>query len=173
MNMSKKTKPIKRHAFAILLYRQESSGAFSVFLAQANGPRYWKREQTNNWGLPKGRSDFGETAFDSAKREFREEIGCELPKVRYKFFMHHVRPKARRQVTVFAARVRHSHAVVFGGSNYQRRQWPAKSDQWVEYPEITDAKWFPLDDAMKHVLPGQKKILKTLRKQLRKQLVSF
>jgi predicted NUDIX family NTP pyrophosphohydrolase len=165
--MPKNKQPIKRHAFAILLYRFNAKGKVEVFLAQANGPRYWKRQQENRWGLPKGRSDAGETPFQAASREFNEEIGIPLPRARYEFFMKHVRPKASRQVTVFKAAIT-DQEVTFGGSNVQVKVWPPKSGQTVTYAEIVDAQWFPMKEALKIVLPGQRPILKKLKKELKK-----
>jgi predicted NUDIX family NTP pyrophosphohydrolase len=167
--MSKNVKSIKRHAFAILLYRVNTKGKVEVFLAQANGPRYWKRQQENRWGLPKGRSEIGETPFASASREFHEEIGIPLPSGRYRFFMQHVRPKARRQVTVFAAQVTLAQNIVFGGSNFQTKEWPPKSGASITYAEIVDAQWFPIKAAMSMVLPGQRPILKKLKKDVKKR----
>lgn len=166
--MSKNVKSIKRHAFAILLYRFNDAGKVEVFLAQANGPRYWKRQQENRWGLPKGRSDAGETPFQAASREFNEEIGVPLPAARYRFFASHVRPKASRQVTVFAALIENQ-KVVFGGSNVQVKEWPPKSGKTITYAEIVDAQWFTMKQALKIVLPGQRPILKKLKKELKSE----
>lgn len=170
MKVKKKVKSVKKHAFGVLLYRKDAvSGAISVFLVQENSPRYWAEERTKIWGLPKGRGDETETAFESASREFYEEVGCALPNVKFKKLMEHHRPNARRKITVFVGNAT-GHELAYVSSNVQTREWPRKSGNIVTYPEIFDAQWIPLDIAIRVVLPGQKKILKKFaKKQARKQ----
>ena len=159
----KKRNPAKfRHAFAILLYRYNRKGNLEVFLAHENSPRYWSQAPAEHWGFPKGRADKGETPFQAATREFREEIGTRLPTGSYRFLMHHVRFHARRQVTVFTAETFDD--VVFGGCEPVEREYPAKSGEIVLYNEILDARWFKGKKARKVMLPGQKAILRQLLK---------
>lgn len=165
MNTHKNTKRIKKHAFGILLYRTDSlTGELNVFLAQANGPRYWFPSRTQIWGLPKGRGEIGETAFESAAREFEEEVGMPLPPVKFKKMMDHHRTEARQMITVFKGNV-NKFDVNYVSSNHQSREWPEFSGNVVTYPEISTARWFPLDQAIKVVLPGQREILKQFSKE--------
>jgi predicted NUDIX family NTP pyrophosphohydrolase len=164
MNTHKKTKRIKKHAFGILLYRTDSlTGELNVFLAQANGPRYWFPSRTQIWGLPKGRGETGETEFESAAREFEEEVGMPLPPLKFKKMMDHHRTDARQMITVFKGNA-NKFDINYVSSNHQTREWPESSGNVVSYPEISTARWFPLDQAMKVVLPGQREILKQFSK---------
>ena len=168
MNEKKKAgRRIKRHAFAILLYNVDATGVLRIFLAQANGPRYWVRQNENRWGLPKGQSDEDELPFEAASREYFEEIGAPLPKGAYRFFMENVRVKARRKVTVFASEIFDMEKVFFVNSNIQTREYPVKSGSFVKYAEIVDAQWFRYKQAKSLVLPGQKPILKKLKKAVK------
>lgn len=165
----KKFKKLKKHAFGILLYKKDADGGYSVFLAKANGPRYWSPNRVNIWGLPKGRGEAGESEFDAAKREFEEEIGAPLPDIKFKKMMDHHRPNARQMITVFVGKA-NKVDVQFQGSNHQSCEWPRKSGNIISYPEIVDARWVPIEQAMKIVLPGQRRILaEFLKKKVTKK----
>lgn len=168
---SKKIKTIKKHAFGVLLYRTDIvTGELNVFLAQANGPRYWAPSRTKIWGLPKGRGEFGETEFESAAREFEEEIGMPVPDLKFKKMMDHHRFSARQMITVFVGNA-NKVDVTYVSSNHQSCEWPYASGNVISYPEILDAQWFPLDEAIKIVLPGQREILQKFSKDHARKLL--
>lgn len=160
----KKRKNIKRHSFAILLYNVDVKGKVRVFLAHANGPRYWKRDTEKCWGIPKGRADANETAMETALREFKEEIGIQAPDVEYTWLMEHIRFRARRQITVFAGQIENMDDINFVTSNYQVKKYPTDNGvEEVKYQEILDARWFTFKEANSILLPGQRAILKKMK----------
>ena len=66
---------LKRAAVAIALTEAEGSGGTAVLLTlRASG----LRAHSNQWALPGGRRDAGETAVQGALRELHEELGLEL-----------------------------------------------------------------------------------------------
>lgn len=163
----KKRKNIKRHSFAILLFNVDAEGKKRVFLAHANGPRYWKRDTAKCWGIPKGRADANETPLDTALREFEEEIGMKAPDVSYTWLMEHIRFRARRQITVFFGEAKDINSVKFVNSNFQVRKYPTSSGSEVKYREILDARWFTFKEAEPILLPGQRAILKKLKNHIK------
>ena len=66
---------LKRAAVAIALTEAEGSGGTAVLLTlRASG----LRAHSNQWALPGGRCDEGETPVEAALRELHEELGLEL-----------------------------------------------------------------------------------------------
>jgi predicted NUDIX family NTP pyrophosphohydrolase len=48
-----------------------------VLLVHPGGP-FWRNKNKGAWSIPKGEMAEGEDAAAAARREFREEIGCDL-----------------------------------------------------------------------------------------------
>jgi 8-oxo-dGTP pyrophosphatase MutT (NUDIX family) len=66
---------LKHAAVAIALTEADTSGATALLLTlRATG----LRAHSNQWALPGGRCDEGETAVEAALRELHEELGLEL-----------------------------------------------------------------------------------------------
>ena len=66
---------LKRAAVAIALTAAEASGSTALLLTlRASG----LRAHSNQWALPGGRCDEGETPAVAARRELHEELGLEL-----------------------------------------------------------------------------------------------
>ena len=66
---------LKRAAVAIALTAAEASGSTALLLTlRASG----LRAHSNQWALPGGRCDEGETPVEAALRELHEEVGVEL-----------------------------------------------------------------------------------------------
>jgi 8-oxo-dGTP pyrophosphatase MutT (NUDIX family) len=66
---------LKRAAVAVTLTEAEASGGTALLLTRrASG----LRAHSNQWALPGGRCDEGETSAEAALRELHEELGLEL-----------------------------------------------------------------------------------------------
>jgi len=73
--VSPKTAPLKRAAVALVLARAgDGEGTALLLTLRASG----LRAHSNQWALPGGRSDPGESAVDTALRELQEELGLKL-----------------------------------------------------------------------------------------------
>lgn len=162
MAKNRKTRKVK-HSYGVLLYRVNSKGKLEVFLGKANNPRYWTRNRTNIWGIPKGRADKGEQALHTALREFAEEVGVEAPALTYEKLVKFNTPHHKR-ITVFVANATNVD-VAYGESMKHVVEFPRKSGIFVEYPELSDAQWFTKKKALKRIMWGQKGLIRLFFKQ--------
>jgi predicted NUDIX family NTP pyrophosphohydrolase len=140
----------------ILLYRRDR-GDLEVFLAHPGGP-FWKNRDRGAWTIPKGEIGDGEDPFAAAKREFAEEIG--FTPVGPSIPLKPLRQPGGK--TVWAWAVEGDRAAAFACSNSFRMEWPPRSGQFDEFPEIDRAEWFSLAEAKEKILPGQAPFLSEL-----------
>lgn len=69
------TQPLKRAAVALVLAQADDEGAASLLLTLRASSL---RAHSNQWALPGGRCDPGETSVETALRELDEELGLRL-----------------------------------------------------------------------------------------------
>ena len=138
------------------------SGQREVLLVHPGGP-LWARRDLGAWSIPKGEMSDGDDALAVARRELEEETGCvvegpftPLPPIRQ---------AGGKTVVAFLAdgdcdvsRVR---------SNTFTMEWPPKSGEQVEFPEVDRAAWFPLPEARRRILASQLPLLDALGKPSR------
>ena len=133
----------------ILLYRR--SPALEVWIAHMGGP-FWARKDAAAWSIPKGLYESDEVPLTAAIREFTEEIGTPPPAVDY-VNLGEFRQGSGKLVTVFAAEA--DFAVDEVRSNTFSVEWPPRSGRMQEFPEIDDARWFPVEVARVKLVKGQ------------------
>lgn len=143
----------------IVAYKIENNQIY-VFLAHMGGP-YW--EGINTWSILKGEHDKSEKMIDTAIREFREECGQEVP-FKNLVYLHTEMQKSRKLVYFFAGETNIDTTKCF--SNTFTKEYPKGSGIIKEFPEMDKYNWFPIDEAVKIILPGQKKSLLKLKKML-------
>lgn len=117
-------------AAGILLYRRKGEQV-EVFLVHPGGP-FWAKKDNGAWSLPKGEYQEGEDALVAAKREFKEETSFDAPESEY-FELGEVK-YGNKKLQAWA---------VEGGadaaklkSNTFAMEWPPKSGQTQEFPEV-------------------------------------
>ncbi len=140
----------------ILLYR-ERDNAVEVLLIKPGGP-FWRNKNEGAWMIPKGAIETGETPADAAMREFEEEIGIALEQV--PFPLCSVRQSGGKLVQVFALEGDLDPATL-KSVNFEM-EWPPKSGQMQSYPEAEEARWMPLKEARRMMLPSQLPIIDAL-----------
>jgi predicted NUDIX family NTP pyrophosphohydrolase len=145
----------------ILLYKRVGAGV-EVWIAHMGGP-FWARKDAGAWSIPKGLYDDDEHALSAAVREFEEEIGLPAPDVDYEL-LGEFRQSSGKVVTAF---IGESDLVVETiMSNLFSLEWPPKSGRMQEFPEIDDARWFPVAVAREKLVKGQVPMLDALERRL-------
>ena len=125
-------------------------GAIQVLLAHPGGP-YHARKDEEAWSIPKGEPEPDEEFFLTAQREFEEETG--LKPTGPFVSLQPVKQKGGKIV----------HAWAFEGdcdpttvcSNTFTMEWPPKSGQQMQFPEIDRVEFFDLATARRKINSGQ------------------
>lgn len=146
---------------ALLLYRRRDE--VEVWIAHMGGP-FWARKDEGAWSLPKGiveSDDLGDELM-AARREFAEEIGTPAPDADY-FPLGDFRGSGKT-IVVFAAESEFEPEEI--RSNTFETEWPPRSGRMREFPEIDDARWFPVEQARVKLTKAQRPILDALLARL-------
>jgi predicted NUDIX family NTP pyrophosphohydrolase len=149
----------KRSA-GILLYRFQD-GRLEVFLVHPGGP-YWAKKDRGAWSIPKGECTDDEHAFETARREFREETGCTV-----EGDFRHLTP-----VKQPGGKIVHAWAVLGDcdaasiSSNTFTTEWPPRSGKQQAFPEVDRAGWFDPKTARAKILRGQVGFIEQLQQIL-------
>jgi predicted NUDIX family NTP pyrophosphohydrolase len=149
-----------RKSAGILLYRFKKGG-FEVFIVHPGGP-FWVNKDLGSWSIPKGEYSDDEDALEAAKREFQEETGLS---VSGNFIeLGEVRQPSGKLVWVWALE---SDLEVEGiKSNTFQMEWPPKSGNMNEFPEVDRGEWFSLTEARQKILKGQIPFLDILEQRI-------
>lgn len=129
-----------------------------VLLGHMGGPFFARRDE-GAWTVPKGEYEPGEPAWDAARREFQEELGLPPPDGEA-IDLGEVRQTGGKIVTVWAVEADLDPAAVVPGTF--RMEWPPKSGQTREFPELDRVEWFGLDRARGVIVKAQTAFLDRL-----------
>jgi len=147
-----------RRSAGLLLYRHTDNG-LEVLLGHMGGPFFAKRD-AGAWGIPKGEYEPAEeTAWDAARREFQEELGLEPPDGEA-VPLGEVRQTGGKTVTAWAIEADLDPATIDPGTF--RMEWPPRSGQTQEFPELDRVEWFGLDRARDVIVKAQAAFLDRL-----------
>ncbi len=153
-----------KQSAGILVYRHRN-GSIEVLLAHPGGP-FWAKKDQNAWGLIKGEYIDGEEPFLAAKREFKEEVGKDVPPGKY----------------INLGTVKIPSKVIYGWavdaefdtanlkSNLITIDCPPRSGRQIQIPEVDKVKWFEITKAIPKMHKGQEKFLERLAEQLNYKL---
>ena len=145
----------------ILMYRRRLGGT-EVLLVHPGGPFYTRRD-AGVWSIPKGEYEPGEEALAAAVREFEEETGFR-PNGPF-LELAPVQQKGGKLVRAWAFEGDWDPATL--QSNLFTLEWPPRSGQLREFPEVDRGAWFSLADARQRILAGQLPLLEELERLLR------
>lgn len=139
----------------LLIFRYRG-GEPEVFLVHPGGP-FWARKDEGAWSIPKGLVEDGEDELTAARREVMEEIG---EKVEGKFvWLGDYRQPSGKHVLAWSVEADIGVDIDRIVSNTFRMEWPPRSGQQREFPEVDRAGWFRLDEARHKILKGQRQML--------------
>ena len=144
-----------RRSAGILLHRLRG-GEREVLLVHPGGP-FWAKRDEGAWSIPKGEYDDGEDPRACALREFEEELGTALPPGTELAELGTVKQSAGKVITAFAAAGDLDPDAI--SSNTFTVEWPPRSGQMREFPEVDRAGWFGLADAREKLNPAQVELL--------------
>ncbi|HEU4340113.1 MAG TPA: NUDIX domain-containing protein [Candidatus Binatia bacterium] len=139
----------KKNSAGMLLYRLRRS-TLEVFLVHPGGP-FWRNTDAGAWSIPKGEFDKHEEPLDAAKREFQEETGCPVEGD----FIELAPRKQPGGKVVHAWAVEGDCEAESIKSNTFSLEWPPRSGNRQEFPEVDKAGWFNLEVARRKIRPGQ------------------
>lgn len=149
-------------AAGILLFRRvDGAASIEVLLAHPGGP-FWARKDLGAWTIPKGQPDPGEDLLDAARRELAEETGGSA--AGHAWPLSSLEQPGRKLVHVWAVEGDLDPARL--QSNTFTLEWPRGSGRMREFPEVDRAAWFPLPEARRRILGGQKAFLDRLEQAL-------
>ena len=147
-----------RTSAGLLLFRRTGAGV-EVLLGHMGGP-FFARRDAGAWTVPKGEYVADEEpAWEAARREFQEELGL-APPDGDAVPLGEVRQSNGKLVTVWAIEADLDPATVVPGTF--RMEWPPRSGQEQEFPELDRVAWFPLDRACEVIVKAQATFLDRL-----------
>jgi predicted NUDIX family NTP pyrophosphohydrolase len=148
----------------VLLWRRTDAGSVEVLLAHMGGP-FWTGKDTAAWSIPKGLYDETEQPLAAALREFREELGLDVPVGGERLQpLGELRQPSGKRLTVWTAESDLDTADVVPG--LFTMEWPPRSGRQEEFPEIDRVAWWSLEEARERLVRGQRPFLDRLAEEL-------
>jgi predicted NUDIX family NTP pyrophosphohydrolase len=127
-----------------------------VLLVHPGGP-FWAKKDAGAWSIPKGEHEEGDDPRACALREFEEELGTPLPAGAELTELGTVKLRSGKQVTAFAVEGDLDADAI--SSNTFTMEWPPRSGNVREFPEVDRAGWFDLARAREKLNPAQAELL--------------
>ena len=153
-----------KHSAGILLFRRDEKGEVEFLLVHPGGP-FWRRKDQGAWTIPKGQIEHEEEARACAVRELEEELGrppdLDLEQL---IELGSIKQRAGKVVEAWAAEAEFDPADL--DSNTFSMEWPPRSGEEQEFPEVDKAEWFDPETAREKILPAQAELLDRLMSKL-------
>ena len=134
------------------MFRKSPLG-LEVLLAHPGGP-YFRNKDEGAWTVPKGEAAEGEELLARARIEFEEELGIAAPAATNWIELGTVKQKGGKIVHAWAFEGDCS-ADFVAVSNLFELEWPPRSGQIQQFPEIDRAEFFPLEEAKRKIKEAQ------------------
>jgi predicted NUDIX family NTP pyrophosphohydrolase len=156
---------MKRLSAGLIVYRKTGNG-IEVLIAHMGGPFHAKKDD-GHWTIPKGEYEESADPRVTARREFKEELGKEVPAgewIELGEVQYLMGNKKGKKVTAWA--VEGNLDVSEIQSNTFAIEWPPRSGKTQEFAEIDQAAYFPLNMAAQKLIPAQTEFLQRLAEKL-------
>jgi predicted NUDIX family NTP pyrophosphohydrolase len=151
----------------ILIYRFNNKNEVEVLLGKMGGP-YWANRNSGVWNIPKGHVEPGENLLECALREFQEETSLIIPenKILELTYLGEAKTSGNKKIVhIFA--LKHDFnpegTAVEIRSNTCQIEFPPKSGNIIDIPELSEAKYVNLSTAYKLIFSYQKYFLDKLQ----------
>ena len=148
---------MRKISAGLVMYRINGD-RLEVLLVHPGGP-FWTRKDERAWFIPKGETTPNEDALAAAKREFQEETGMK-PEGPF-IDLGSVKHKSGKIVQAWGFEGDCDTRAL--SSNTFTMEWPPRSGQKQEFPEIDRAEFFSLKDARSKIYPAEFEILLRLQ----------
>jgi predicted NUDIX family NTP pyrophosphohydrolase len=132
--------------------------ALEVLLVHPGGP-FWAKKDAGAWSVPKGEYGDDEDARATARREFAEELGVNLPEGEL-LPLGDIKQKGGKVITAWA--VEGDVDASAARSNTFEMEYPPRSGRMQSFPEVDRAEWFGIDAARGKINPAQAAFLDRL-----------
>lgn len=153
-----------KHSAGVLLFRRSGDDGIEFLLVHPGGP-FWRRKDAGAWTIPKGQIEDGEEARACAIRELEEELGSAADLDPEQMIeLGSIRQRAGKLVEAWAAEAEFDPAML--DSNTFSVEWPPRSGEEKEFPEVDRAEWFGPAKAREKILPAQAELLDRLLERL-------
>ena len=135
----------------VLLYRRGDDRRLELLLAHPGGP-FWTNKDLGHWTIPKGEVEPREAWIDVARREFAEETGSDLA-ISEDLPLGEITQKSGKVVVAWAVEGDLDPAMAH--SNTFSLEWPPRSGQFQDFPEIDRVAWFDVQQARRRLKAAQ------------------
>jgi predicted NUDIX family NTP pyrophosphohydrolase len=146
-----------KQSAGILVYRLRE-GSLDVLLVHPGGP-FWARKDDGAWFMPKGEINPEEEPLAAAYREFREELGFEPP-AGEPLELGTVKNKGGKLIYAWA--LAGDPDLSAFRSNTFLLEWPPRSGQEREFPEVDRAVYFTIEEALLKMHPAELPLVERL-----------
>jgi predicted NUDIX family NTP pyrophosphohydrolase len=148
---------VPKRSAGMLLYRP-SGDSIEVLLVHPGGP-FWANRDLGAWSIPKGEYEAGDDPLQAALREFEEETG-QAPPTEELLDLGSVTQRGGKVIAAWAARGDLDPETV--ASNTFTMEWPPRSGNLREFPEIDRAAWFDPSTARQKLVSAQAELVDRL-----------
>jgi predicted NUDIX family NTP pyrophosphohydrolase len=122
-----------------------------VLIGHMGGP-FWARRDERAWSIPKGEYAPPEAPLAAARREFREELGLDVPDGEL-IDLGEVVQRGGKVVHAWAVRGHLDPDAVVPGTF--RLEVPPRSGRFVDVPELDRVAWVDVETARRKLITGQ------------------
>jgi len=163
--MAQGARPRPKQSAGILVYRL-GAASLDVLLVHPGGP-FWSRKDDGAWFIPKGELNADEAPLTAAYREFAEELGFAAP-AGEPLELGTVKNKGGKLIYAWAL----AGDLDLAGfrSNTFSLEWPPRSGQKRDFPEVDRAQYFSVEQAPAKMhaaeLPLVERLLQLLRERV-------
>jgi predicted NUDIX family NTP pyrophosphohydrolase len=147
---------MSKQSAGILLFRR-TTGAVEFLLVHPGGP-FFRNKDLGVWSIPKGEFSETEDPKTAAVRELEEETGYRLEAPLLP--LNAIKQKGGKTVLAWAAEGDLDAELIT--SNTFTLEWPPRSGQMQEFPEVDRAAWFKADEARARINPAQFALIEEL-----------